>query len=123
VYGAVTGFGRTGPFSHLAGYEGVVMAKMGAFGQLRLTPAIRPSFAATPSASFSAAQTLIQGVMNTFVVFLSRAIGWFVDRALSRSERDQGPGIGYYVTTVVLDLVLGLLAAIIAGWVHQFDQV
>jgi heat shock protein HtpX len=58
--------------------------------------------------------TLIQGVMNTFVVFLSRVIGTFVDRVIFRNER--GPGVGYYVTTVVLDLVLGVLAAIIVAW-------
>jgi heat shock protein HtpX len=58
--------------------------------------------------------TLIQGVMNTFVVFLSRVIGYFVDRVLLRNER--GLGIGYYVTTIVLDLVLGVLAAIIVAW-------
>jgi len=59
--------------------------------------------------------TLIQGVMNTFVVFLSRAIGWFVDRVLLRNERG-GPGIGYYVSTIVLDMLLGVLAAIIVAW-------
>lgn len=58
--------------------------------------------------------TLIQGVMNTFVVFLSRVIGYFVDRVLLRNER--GLGIGYYVTTIVLDIVLGVLAAIIVAW-------
>jgi heat shock protein HtpX len=59
--------------------------------------------------------TLIQGVMNTFVVFLSRVIGYVVDRMILRNDRD-GPGIGYYVTTIVLDIVLGLLAAIIVAW-------
>ena len=58
--------------------------------------------------------TLIQGVMNTFVVFLSRAIGYFIDRVVLRNER--GPGIGYYATTIVLDMVLGVLAAIIVAW-------
>jgi heat shock protein HtpX len=58
--------------------------------------------------------TLIQGVMNTFVVFLSRAIGYFIDRVVLRNER--GPGIGYYVTTIVLDMVLGVLAAIVVAW-------
>jgi heat shock protein HtpX len=58
--------------------------------------------------------TLIQGVMNTFVVFLSRAIGYFIDRVVLRNER--GVGIGYYVTTIVLDIVLGLLAAVIVAW-------
>ena len=59
--------------------------------------------------------TLIQGVMNTFVVFLSRVIGYFVDKVVLRNDRE-GPGIGYYITTVVLDLVLGVLAAVIVAW-------
>lgn len=59
--------------------------------------------------------TLIQGVMNTFVVFLSRVIGYFVDKVILRNERD-GVGIGYYITTIVLDIVLGLLAAIVVAW-------
>jgi heat shock protein HtpX len=59
--------------------------------------------------------TLIQGVMNTFVVFLSRVIGYLVDRVVLRNDRD-APGIGYYVTTVVLDMSLGVLAAIIVAW-------
>jgi heat shock protein HtpX len=59
--------------------------------------------------------TLIQGVMNTFVVFLSRVIGYFVDKVVLRNNND-GPGIGYYVTTIVLDIVLGVLAAIIVAW-------
>ena len=58
--------------------------------------------------------TLIQGVMNTFVVFLSRVIGYFVDRVVLKNER--GLGIGYYVSTIVLDMVLGVLAAIIVAW-------
>jgi len=61
--------------------------------------------------------TLIQGVMNTFVVFLSRVIGYAVDSFLRRNdERNSGPGIGYWVTTLVLDIVLGFLAAIIVAW-------
>jgi heat shock protein HtpX len=59
--------------------------------------------------------TLIQGVMNTFVVFLSRVIGYFIDRVVLRNQND-GPGIGYYVSTIVLDLVLGALAAVIVAW-------
>lgn len=58
--------------------------------------------------------TLIQGVMNTFVVFLSRVIGYFIDRVLLRNER--GLGIGYYASTIVLDLILGVLAAMIVAW-------
>ena len=61
--------------------------------------------------------TLIQGVMNTFVVFLSRVIGYAVDSFLRRgNDRDTGPGIGYMVTTIVLDIVLGFLAAIVVAW-------
>jgi heat shock protein HtpX len=60
--------------------------------------------------------TLIQGVMNTFVVFLSRAIGYVVDGFLSRGENRNGPGIGYFITTVVLDILFGVLAAIIVAW-------
>ena len=60
--------------------------------------------------------TLIQGVMNTFVVFLSRVIGYAVDAFLNRGEERRGPGIGYMLTTMVLDIVLGFLAAIIVAW-------
>ncbi|GAA6141414.1 protease HtpX [Hydrogenophaga sp. 5NK40-0174] len=60
--------------------------------------------------------TLIQGVMNTFVVFLSRVIGYAVDAFLSRGGERRGPGIGYMLTTIVLDVVLGFLAAIIVAW-------
>ena len=61
--------------------------------------------------------TLIQGVMNTFVVFLSRVIGYAVDSFLRKGdERESGPGIGYMVTSFVMEIVLGFLAAIIVAW-------
>ena len=62
--------------------------------------------------------TLIQGVMNTFVVFLSRVIGYAVDSFLRKgSERENsGPGIGYMLTTIVLDIVLGFAAAMVVAW-------
>lgn len=61
--------------------------------------------------------TLIQGVMNTFVVFLSRVIGYAVDAFLRRGDSESsGPGIGYFVTTIVMDIILGFLAAIIVAW-------
>jgi heat shock protein HtpX len=61
--------------------------------------------------------TLIQGVMNTFVVFLSRVIGYAVDSFLRKGDdRDSGPGIGYMITTIVLDIVLGFAAAIVVAW-------
>lgn len=61
--------------------------------------------------------TLIQGVMNTFVVFLSRVIGYAVDSFLNKNnENRSGPGMGYYATTIVLDILLGFVAAIIVAW-------
>ncbi len=61
--------------------------------------------------------TLIQGVMNTFVVFLSRVIGYAVDSFLRKGDsQSSGPGIGYMVTTIVLDILLGFVAAIIVAW-------
>jgi heat shock protein HtpX len=61
--------------------------------------------------------TLIQGVMNTFVVFLSRVIGYAIDSFLRRNdENSSGPGIGYMVTTFVLDLLLGFLGSMVVAW-------
>lgn len=56
--------------------------------------------------------TLIQGVLNTFVFFLARVIGYVVDSAMRR-DNDRGVGIGYYVTVMVAQLVLGVLATLI----------
>jgi heat shock protein HtpX len=67
--------------------------------------------------------TLIQGVMNTFVVFLSRVIGYAVDGFLRKGDSERsGPGIGYFVTTLVLDIVLGFLAAIIVAWFSRHRE-
>jgi heat shock protein HtpX len=55
--------------------------------------------------------TLIQGVLNTFVIFLSRAIGYFVDRVVLKNDR--GPGLGYMLTHIVLEIVFGIIASII----------
>ncbi|RYZ10725.1 MAG: protease HtpX [Comamonadaceae bacterium] len=67
--------------------------------------------------------TLIQGVMNTFVVFLSRVIGYAVDSFLRRGDdRSSGPGIGYYVSTIVLDIVLGFAAAIVVAWFSRHRE-
>ncbi len=59
--------------------------------------------------------TLIQGVVNTFVVFLARVVGFFVDKVLLRNE-GRGPGIGYMVTVFICEIVFGLLASIIVAW-------
>jgi len=58
--------------------------------------------------------TLIQGVVNTFVVFLSRVVAFFVDRIVFRTERGTGPG--YFITMIVCQLLLGILASIIVAW-------
>jgi heat shock protein HtpX len=58
--------------------------------------------------------TLIQGVVNTFVIFLARVVGSIVDRAVFRSERGNGPG--YFITVIVLEIVFGVLASIIVAW-------
>jgi heat shock protein HtpX len=58
--------------------------------------------------------TLIQGVLNTFVFFLSRVVGFVVDKAVFRTERGIGPG--YYVTVMVSQIVFGILASIIVMW-------
>ncbi|MCL4720979.1 MAG: protease HtpX [Gammaproteobacteria bacterium] len=58
--------------------------------------------------------TLIQGVVNTFVIFLSRIIGRLVDQVIFKSERGNGPG--FFITVIVAQLVLGLFASIIVAW-------
>ena len=58
--------------------------------------------------------TLIQGVVNTFVIFLSRVIGHTVDRVVFKNERGHGPA--FWITTIVAQLVLGILASIIVMW-------
>jgi heat shock protein HtpX len=58
--------------------------------------------------------TLIQGVVNTFVVFLSRVVAFFVDRIVFRTQRGTGPG--YFITTIVCQLLLGVLASLIVAW-------
>lgn len=60
--------------------------------------------------------TLIQGVLNTFVIFLSKIIGYAVDSALRGKDDRGGPGIGYYVTSFVMQIVLGFAAAIVVAW-------
>ena len=58
--------------------------------------------------------TLIQGVVNTFVIFLSRVVGFVVDRVLLKNER--GQGVGFFVATFVAQIVLGVLASMIVAW-------
>ena len=58
--------------------------------------------------------TLIQGVVNTFVIFLSRVIGYVVDRVILKNER--GYGIAYFAAVMISQIVLGVLASIIVAW-------
>lgn len=58
--------------------------------------------------------TLIQGVVNTFVIFLSRLVGYFVDRVVFKTER--GVGMGFYITSFACQILFGVLASIIVAW-------
>ena len=64
--------------------------------------------------------SLIQGVVNTFVMFFSRIIGNFVDRVVLKNE--DGPGIAYFVTSMIADLVLGILASTIVMWFSRHRE-
>lgn len=64
--------------------------------------------------------TLVQGVVNTFVVFLSRVVGYVVDRAISRDN--SGPGIGYMVTVMVCQVVFGIAASMIVAWFSRHRE-
>ncbi|TAN30567.1 MAG: protease HtpX [Castellaniella sp.] len=59
--------------------------------------------------------TLIQGIVNTFVIFLSRLVGYFVDRALLKNDRDS-VGMGYYLSVIVCEILFGVIASIIVAW-------
>jgi heat shock protein HtpX len=64
--------------------------------------------------------TLIQGVVNTFVMFLARVIGHAIDRIVFKTER--GYGMGYYIVTMVAQLVLGILASMIVFWFSRWRE-
>ena len=64
--------------------------------------------------------TLIQGVVNTFVIFLARIIGNIVDRAVFRSEDGRGPA--YFISVIVAEIVLGILASIIVAWFSRYRE-
>ncbi len=65
--------------------------------------------------------TLVQGVMNTFVVFASRLVGWAVDRVILKNEND-APGAGYYITSMVLDIAFGFLAGIVVATYSRWRE-
>ncbi len=64
--------------------------------------------------------TLIQGVVNTFVVFFSRLVGFFVDRVLLKNQRGFGPG--FYISSLVAQLLLGILASMIVSWFSRYRE-
>jgi len=63
---------------------------------------------------------LIQGVVNTFVIFLARVVGFFVDRVLLRNER--GYGIGYFLTVMVAEILLAFLASMVVMWFSRWRE-
>lgn len=63
---------------------------------------------------------LLQGVLNTFVIVLSRVLGRIIDQVVFKNDR--GPGIGYFMTVIVLQIVLGILASMIAMWFSRYRE-
>jgi len=64
--------------------------------------------------------TLIQGVLNTFVFFLSRVVGFIVDKAVFRTERGVGPG--FYITMIVCQILFGIIASMIVAWFSRYRE-
>jgi heat shock protein HtpX len=64
--------------------------------------------------------TLIQGVLNTFVFFLSRVVGLIVDKAIFRTERGTGPG--FYIAVIVCQILFGVLASLIVAWFSRYRE-
>jgi heat shock protein HtpX len=65
--------------------------------------------------------TLIQGVVNTFVIFLARVVGYLIDKTVFRSNDDR-PGVGYMVTVFACEIVFGVLASIIVAWFSRYRE-
>ena len=65
--------------------------------------------------------SLLQGVLNTFVIVLARVVGYAVDLALSKNE-SRGPGIGYYLASFVAELLFGFLASLIVMWFSRYRE-
>ena len=65
---------------------------------------------------------LIQGVLNTFVIVLARVIGGVVDSALRGQDNEGGVGIGYFVVSIIAEILLGILASIIVMWFSRFRE-
>lgn len=65
--------------------------------------------------------TLLQGVLNTFVIFLSRIIGNFIDRTVFKND-EEDTGIGCFVATMIAQILLGLIASMIVGWFSRYRE-
>lgn len=65
--------------------------------------------------------SLLQGVINTFVMFFARVLGTFIDRAVFKNEND-GHGMGYFLVVMVLEVILGILASTIVMWFSRFRE-
>ncbi|SNS29184.1 Heat shock protein. Metallo peptidase. MEROPS family M48B [Noviherbaspirillum humi] len=66
--------------------------------------------------------TLIQGVVNTFVIFLARVVGYLIDKTVFRNNDDRGPGFGYMITVFVCEILFGILASIIVAWFSRYRE-
>jgi heat shock protein HtpX len=66
--------------------------------------------------------TLIQGVVNTFVVFLARVVGYVIDKAVFRNDDNRGPGMGYAITVFICEILFGILASIIVAWFSRYRE-
>src|SRR3569832_988121 len=102
-------------FSLVVGFTGSI------FSLLISKPMAKWSTGAHVANGDMGTMTLIQGVGNTFVVFLSRVVGYAGDRALSR-DNNSGPGIGYMVTVIVCQIVFGIAASLIVAWFSRYRE-
>lgn len=64
--------------------------------------------------------SLVQGIVNTFVMFAARVVGFFVDRVVLKNQR--GLGLGYWVATIVAEIILGILASMIVMWFSRYRE-
>lgn len=66
--------------------------------------------------------TLLQGVLNTFVIFVARVVGYAVDNFLNSDKEDHQPGIGYMVTSFILEIIFGIFASMIVAWYSRVRE-
>lgn len=66
--------------------------------------------------------TLVQGVLNTFVIFLSRVLGQLIDQTVFKRDASEGPGLGYFAIVFILEILFGLIASVIAMWFSRHRE-